>query len=85
MKYKSITKQISQTLHRLVYVRILRILWYIWGTVQFGIHYSSVRDTLQFKGNSLLVGFTDSDWAGNPNDQKSTAGYDFSLGSRPVT
>ena len=33
----------------------------------------------------MLVGFTDSDWAGNPDDRKSTAGYVFSLGSRPVT
>jgi hypothetical protein len=32
-----------------------------------------------------LVGFTNSDWAGNPDDQKSTVGYVFSLGSRPVT
>jgi hypothetical protein len=32
-----------------------------------------------------LVGFTDSDWVGDPDDQKSTAGYVFSLGSGPVT
>jgi ribonuclease HI len=32
-----------------------------------------------------LVGFTDSDWAGDPDDQKSTAGYVFILGSGPVT
>jgi hypothetical protein len=32
-----------------------------------------------------LVGFTDSDWADDPDDRKSTAGYVFSLGSRPVT
>ena len=32
-----------------------------------------------------MVGFTDSDSAGDPNDQKSTACYVFSLGSRPVT
>eukprot|EP00253_Pinus_taeda_P024571 PITA_24571 len=33
----------------------------------------------------LLVGFTDSDWAGDPDDWKSTAGYAFTLGSRPIT
>ena len=33
----------------------------------------------------MLVGFTDSDWAGDPDDRKSTAGYVFSLGSGPVT
>jgi hypothetical protein len=32
-----------------------------------------------------LVGFTDSDWADNLDDQKSTASYVFSLGSGPVT
>jgi hypothetical protein len=32
-----------------------------------------------------LVGFTDLDWASDPDDQKSSAGYFFSLGSRPVT
>eukprot|EP00253_Pinus_taeda_P007125 PITA_07125 len=33
----------------------------------------------------LLVGFTNSDWAGDPDDQKSTAGYAFTLGSGPIT
>ena len=32
-----------------------------------------------------MVGFTNSDSAGDPDDQKSTAGYVFSLGSGPVT
>ena len=36
-------------------------------------------------GKPLLVGFIDLDWAGDPNDRKSIAGYVFSLGSRPVT
>ena len=54
------------------------ILRYVHGTVQFKIHYSS-------GGTPLLVGFTDSNWIGDPNDRKSTAGYAFSLGSRPVT
>jgi hypothetical protein len=55
-----------------------RILHYVHGTVQFGINYSS-------GGTPLLVGFTDLDWAGEPDDRKSTAGYVFSLGSGPVT
>ena len=33
----------------------------------------------------MFVGFTNSDWADNPDDQKSTAGYVFNLGSGPVT
>jgi hypothetical protein len=32
-----------------------------------------------------LVSFTNSDWAGDPDDWKSTTGYVFSLGSIPVT
>jgi hypothetical protein len=32
-----------------------------------------------------LVDFTDSYWARDPDDHKSTAGYVFILGSRPVT
>eukprot|EP00253_Pinus_taeda_P003370 PITA_03370 len=46
--------------------------------VQFGIHYS-------VEASPLLVGFTDSDWAGDPDDRKSTAGYVFTLGSGPIT
>eukprot|EP00253_Pinus_taeda_P026527 PITA_26527 len=55
-----------------------RILRYVRGTVQFGIHYSA-------KAAPLLVGFTDSNWAGDPDDRKSTAGYVFTLGSGPIT
>ena len=33
----------------------------------------------------MLVGFTNLDWVGDPNNRKSTAGYVFSLGSGPVT
>ena len=33
----------------------------------------------------MLIGFTDSDWAGDPDDQKYTAGYVFTLGLGPIT
>eukprot|EP00253_Pinus_taeda_P025309 PITA_25309 len=55
-----------------------RILRYVCATVQFGIHYSA-------EASPLLVGFTDSDWAGDTDDRKSTAGYVFTLGSGPIT
>eukprot|EP00253_Pinus_taeda_P004324 PITA_04324 len=55
-----------------------RILHYVRGTIQFGIHCSA-------KAAPLLVGFTDSDWAGDPHDRNSTAGYVFTLGSGPIT
>eukprot|EP00253_Pinus_taeda_P024169 PITA_24169 len=37
------------------------------------------------EASPLLVSFTDSDWASDPDDQKSTTGYVFTLGSRPIT
>eukprot|EP00253_Pinus_taeda_P036317 PITA_36317 len=54
------------------------ILCYVRGIVQFGIHYNS-------KASPLLVGFTDSDWTGDPDDRKSNAGYVFTLGSGTIT
>ena len=67
-----------QTPHESHWKSAKRILRYIRGTIQFGIHYSTV-------GKPLLVGFTDSDWADDPDDRNSTTGYVFSLGSGPVT
>ena len=32
-----------------------------------------------------MVGFADFDWAGDLDDRKSTTGYVFTLGSRPIT
>ena len=55
-----------------------RILQYIRGTVQFEIRHSA-------GASPLLIGFTDSDWASDPGDRKSTTGYVFTLGSGPIT
>ena len=33
----------------------------------------------------MLVSFTDSDWANDPDERKSTIGYVLSLGSGPIT
>jgi hypothetical protein len=67
-----------KTPHEIHWKAAKRILHYVHGTIQFGIHYSS-------GGNPLLVGFIDSDWAVDPDDHKSTVGYVFSLGLGPVT
>jgi hypothetical protein len=48
--------------------------------VQFSLGYITVQG-----GTPLLVGFTDSDWVGDPDDRKSTVGYVFNLGLGPVT
>eukprot|EP00253_Pinus_taeda_P036031 PITA_36031 len=54
-----------------------RILRYVQGTITFEIHYAA--------GTALnLLGFTDSDWAGDSIDRKSTSGYSLSLGSGPI-
>eukprot|EP00253_Pinus_taeda_P029090 PITA_29090 len=37
------------------------------------------------EASPLLVGFTNFDWAGDPDDQKSIVGYVFTLGSGPIT
>eukprot|EP00253_Pinus_taeda_P016471 PITA_16471 len=37
------------------------------------------------KASPLLVGFTDFDWASDPDDRKSAVGYVFTLGSGPIT
>jgi hypothetical protein len=67
-----------QTPHESHWKVAKRILLYVCGTAQFGIHYI-------LGGTPLLVGFTDSDWFNDPDDQNSTVGYVFRLGSGPVT
>eukprot|EP00253_Pinus_taeda_P024174 PITA_24174 len=37
------------------------------------------------EASPLLVGFTNSDWAGDPDDQRSTSSYVFTLGLGPIT
>ena len=55
-----------------------RILRYIKGTPDLSILYQRRR-----KLN--LVGFSDSDYAGDLNDKKSTSGYVFMLGSGAIS
>ncbi|KAF2315618.1 hypothetical protein GH714_040132 [Hevea brasiliensis] len=55
-----------------------RILRYLQGTRDFGLFYK--------KGvMSNLIGFTDSDFAGDQDDRKSTSGHVFMLGSAAVS
>nr|GEZ19941.1 retrovirus-related Pol polyprotein from transposon TNT 1-94 [Tanacetum cinerariifolium] len=55
-----------------------RILRYIKGTVDYGMLYSTSKD---FK----LVGYSDSDWAGSKDDERSTSGFLFFLGNNAFT
>ena len=56
----------------------LRIVRYLKGTAEHGILFEK-------HGHLEINGFTDPDWAGNPNDRKSTAGYFTFVGGNLVT
>jgi protein associated with RNAse G/E len=51
---------------------------YLKGTLDYGIKYI---DSFDFE----LTGYSDSDWAGNPDDRRSTTGYAFGIGSGIVS
>ena len=55
-----------------------RIIKYVKTTVEFGVWYS--KDT-----SDVLAGYFDVDWAGNPNDRKSTLGGCFYVGTNLVS
>ena len=55
-----------------------RILRYIKGTQNHGIFYASAADC-------NLVGYSDSDWAGDVEGRKSTSGYIFHFGSGAIS
>lgn len=58
-------------------VAVKRILRYLSGTLDFGIH---------FTPRSLhLQAYSDADWASNPNDQRSTSGYVVYLGNTHIS
>ena len=55
-----------------------RILRYLQGTKDFGLFYK--------KGEKMeLVGFTDSDYAGDQDDRRSTSGFVFMMGTGAVS
>ena len=54
------------------------VMRYLKGTVEYGLRFSAY---CEFK----LKGFTNSDWAGNVKDRKSTSGCYFNLGSAMIS
>jgi hypothetical protein len=60
---------------------VKRVLRYVAGTVHWGLHYCPGRRT---EGVPKLVGYSDSDLAGDVNDRKSTSGLIFFLAGGPV-
>ncbi|KAK2978053.1 hypothetical protein RJ640_001015 [Escallonia rubra] len=55
-----------------------RILWYLKGTIDLGIFYPA-------SGDMKLVGYSDSDWARDVDDRKSTTGFVFYFGEATFT
>ena len=60
------------------YAAILRILRYLKGTLFHSLFYSA-QSPLVFHA------FSDTDWAGDPTDRRSTTGYCFLLGSSLIS
>ncbi|XP_057452007.1 secreted RxLR effector protein 161-like [Lotus japonicus] len=56
---------------------VKRIMRYVKGTTDLGILYSS-------KGDGKMIAFSDSDYAGDLDDRRSTSGYVFLLGTGSV-
>jgi hypothetical protein len=54
-----------------------RILRYLKGTLHLGISFKL--------GPLTLSAFTDADWAGDPDDRRSTSGLLVYLGPNPIT
>jgi hypothetical protein len=57
---------------------VKRILRFIKGTAGYGLN-------IQKTGSVMLSGFTDADWAGCPDDRRSTSGYAVFLGDNLVS
>ena len=56
---------------------VKRIIKYVGGTCDYGLFYSK-------KSNLSLAGFSDSNWASNADDRKSTSGGCFYVGANLV-
>ncbi|KAF5471906.1 hypothetical protein F2P56_008669 [Juglans regia] len=55
---------------------VKRVLRYLKGTIDYGLYFSPVAINLQ--------AYCDSDWAGNPDDRRSTTGYGIFLGQNLI-
>lgn len=73
--------RLSQFMHspsELHWSAVKRLLRYINGTLDYGLHLRPCSAT-------SLHGFTDADWGGNPDDRCSTEAYVIFLGSNPIS
>ena len=58
-------------------IAVKRILRYLNGTSNYGIHFKP--------GLIHLQSYSDADWAGDPNDRRFTSGFVIFLGSNPIS
>jgi len=68
--------QLCQHMHTPTFVHwtaAKRVLRYLKSTVDFGLHFH--------KGAITINAFCDFNWAGNPDDRRSTTGFGIFLGS----
>ncbi|PKI35327.1 hypothetical protein CRG98_044277 [Punica granatum] len=60
------------------WMAVKHILRYLKGTITYGLH-------IRPGPISSIHGFSDTDWAGNPDDRRSVSGFIVFLGSNPVS
>ncbi|PKI69547.1 hypothetical protein CRG98_010075 [Punica granatum] len=73
--------QVSQFMHcptAIHWMAVKYILRYVKGTITYGLH-------IRPSSTSSIHGFSDADWAGNPDDRHSISGFVVFLGSNPVS
>jgi hypothetical protein len=72
--------QLCQHMHALTSVHLTaakRVLSYLKGSSNHGLHYH--------KGSLTLNALCDSDWAGNPDDRRSTIGFGICFGPNLIS
>ena len=74
----SVLSQFMEKPHESHWNAAKAVLGYLKGTLDYGIKYTDASDV-------ELTGYSDSDWAGNLDDRRSTTRYAFSIGSEVVS